>query len=71
MTTSNYYGRSVRGKSNQQLIEECNYDKEKICELDLDVRAKLDLCLELDKILYTKFIRNENQKPSNDTTPSR
>lgn len=71
MTTSNYYGRSVRGKSNQQLIEECNYDKEKICELDLDVRAKLDLCLELDKILYTKFIRNENQKPSNDTTPNR
>lgn len=71
LTTSNYYGRSVRGKSNQQLIEECNYDKNKICELDLDVRAKLDLCLEIDKILYTKFIRNENQKPSNDTTVNR
>lgn len=65
MTTVNYYGRDVRGKSNQELIEECNYDKNKICELDLDVRAKLDLCLEVDKILYTKFIRNENQEPSN------
>lgn len=65
LVTSNYYGRSVRGKSSQTLIEECNYDKNKICELDLDIRAKLDLCLEVDKILYTKFIRNENQKPSN------
>lgn len=63
-TTANYYGRSVRGKSNEELLKECNYDKHKICELDLDVRAKLDLCLSIDKILYTKFIRNENQKPS-------
>lgn len=63
-TTPNYYGTKVRGKSNQQLIEECNYDKAKICQLDLDIRAKLDLCLSIDKILYTKFIRNENQQSS-------
>ena len=63
-TTVNYYGRSIRGKSNEELIKECNYDKNKICELDGDVRLKLDLCLAVDKILYTKFIRNENQEPS-------
>lgn len=63
-TVVNYYGRSVRGKSNEELLKECNYDKHKICQLDLDVKAKLDLCLSIDKILYTKFIRNENQKPS-------
>lgn len=64
LTISNYYGRSVRGKSNKELIELCNYDKQKICNLDLDLRAKLELCLTIDKILYSKFIRNENQQPS-------
>ena len=64
LTISNYIGRKLRGKSNKEILEECNYDKLKVCQLDLDIRAKLDLCLEIDKILYTKFIRNENQEPS-------
>lgn len=71
LTTSNYYGTKVRGKSSEELIKECNYDKHEICQLDLDVRAKLDLCLKVDKILYTKFIRNENQEPSNATKANR
>ena len=62
-TTADRYGRSIRGKSNAELIEECGRDKEKICQLDADIRLKLDMCLEVDKILYTKFIRNENQEP--------
>lgn len=41
----------------------CGGDVNKICKLDLDIRAKLQLCLDADKTLYTKFIRNENQKP--------
>lgn len=61
---SDYRGRSVRGLSNKQIGELYNWDKEKICNADLDIRTKLYLCLESDKILYTKFIRNENQKPS-------
>lgn len=63
-TTTNYYSRAIRGKSNEEIIKESNADKYKICKLDIDIRAKLDLCLEIDKILYTKFIRNEDQKPS-------
>ena len=32
-------------------------------EYDIDLKTKLNICLEADKTLYTKFIRNENQKP--------
>lgn len=63
-TTTNYYNRNIRNKSNEEIIKECNADKYKICKLDIDIRAKLDLCLKVDKILYSKFIRNESQKPS-------
>lgn len=63
-TVSNYNGRSIRGKSDEELIALCNNDKREICKLDTDIRHKLDLCLKIDKILYTKFIRNEDQKPS-------
>ena len=39
------------------LLEELD----KYYNLDLDIKTKLTLCLTVDKILYTKFIRNENQ----------
>lgn len=61
---SDYRGLSVRGKTNKDLLEECQYDTHKIMELDVDMRTKLNLCVEADKLLYTKFIRNENQEPS-------
>lgn len=64
---ADYRHTSVRGKTNSQLIQECKNNTDKICELQVDLKTKLTLCDEADKILYTKFIRNENQEPS--TTP--
>lgn len=58
-----YRHRSLRGKSNDELIELCNNNTNKICELAIDLKTKVTLCDKVDKILYTKFIRNETQKP--------
>lgn len=58
-----YRHRNLRGKSNDEIIKICNGDTTKICELPLDLKTKVTLCDKADKILYTKFIRNENQKP--------
>jgi len=54
--------RGVAGKTEEQILEECNYDKAKICELKLNPRNKLYLCLKADNILYLNFIRNEGQQ---------
>lgn len=59
---ADYRGSKVRGKSNDQLVEECNRDINKICNLDVDVRTKLNMSLKCDIGLYTNFIRNEDQK---------
>lgn len=59
---SDYRHTSVRGKTNQQLIDICNNDIKKICELPIDVKTKLTLCNLVDKTIYYKFIRNEHQK---------
>lgn len=58
---SDYRGSSIRGKSNKQLLEECEYDTDKIMELDLDIKTKLTMCLESDKMLYMNFIRTDEQ----------
>lgn len=63
LETSDYRHSSLRGITNEQLIESCKGNTEKICELPVDIRTKLILCDKSDKILYTKFIRNENQQP--------
>lgn len=63
--TSDYRGASVRGKRNADILEESKGDKYKICDYDVDIRTKLYICLEADKLLYAKFIRNETQKASN------
>lgn len=68
LTVTDYRATSVRGKSNEQLIEECKRDKNKICELPVDVKTKLSMCNEVDKTLYLNFIRNENQKSVNSTS---
>lgn len=62
---SDYRGPAVRGKTNDQLIEEANGDPEYICNLPLGLKAKLNICLKIDKTLYSNFIRNEDQKPIN------
>ena len=60
-TPQDYRSVEVRGKSNAQLIKECDNDLEKICELPVDLKTKLHMCVEVDKMLYTNFIRNEGQ----------
>ena len=60
-TPQDYRSVEVRGKSNEQLIEECDRDLNKICELPVDMKTKLHMCVEVDKMLYTNFIRNEGQ----------
>ena len=60
-TPQDYRSVELRGKSNKQLIEECNNDLNKICELPIDMKSKLHMCVEVDKMLYTNFIRNESQ----------
>lgn len=65
---TDYRGREIRGKHNDELIQICHNDIHEICNLPLGVRAKLTLCNTVDKMLYLNFIRNEAQKPSNATT---
>lgn len=64
---ADYRHSSLRGSSNEDLVNQCKSNTTKICELPIDLKTKLTLCEQTDKILYTKFIRNENQQPS--TTP--
>ena len=60
-TPQDYRAVELRGKSNKQLIEECDNNLEKICELPIDMKSKIHMCVEVDKMLYTNFIRNEGQ----------
>lgn len=62
---SDYRGRSIRGITNDTLAFNADGNLEYICNLPLDIRAKLNICNSIDKTLYTNFIRNENQKPIN------
>ena len=55
---TDYRAYKVRGKTNQDLIEECNRDVDKICELPVDIKTKLTMSVEVDKMLYLNFIRN-------------
>ena len=48
--------------TNQQIIDMCDNNINKICEMPLDVKTKLTLCNLVDKTLYLNFIRNENQQ---------
>ena len=50
------------GKTNEDLIEECGGDLNKICNLKINPRRKLFMCLKANNILYLNFIRNEGQQ---------
>lgn len=63
--STDYRGNALRGKTNEDIKELANFDPKELCKLPLDLRTKLNLCNEVDKTLYAKFIRNENQKPIN------
>lgn len=60
----NYVGNTLKKYTYEELIELADNDVNKICELDLDVKKKLTICNKVDKLLYSKFIRNENQTPN-------
>lgn len=68
---TDYRGPEIRGKSNDDLIVECNGDCNKLCELSVDLKTKLTLCNKSNKMLYTKFIRNEAQKSINAPSTNR
>lgn len=68
---SDYRAASLRGKTNEELIRESNYDAKTICDLPVDVKTKLTLCNSANKMLYLNFIRNENQEPLNFTKACR
>lgn len=59
---SDWRNKNLRGKTNDDLILECNKKPEEIVKLKVDVKTKVNLCTEADDIFYTKFIRNEDQK---------
>ena len=63
--TADYRGNALRGKTNEDILELADYSPESLVKLPLDIRTKLNLCVIADKTLYTKFIRNETQKPIN------
>lgn len=69
-TISDFRESKIRGKTNKQLAEECNGDLDAICELGIDVKTKLSICLDEDKLLYSNFIRNENQSSVHTTKVS-
>lgn len=59
---TDYRHSSLRGKTNEELSKIANNNPKDICNLKIDMKTKLTLCDKADKILYTKFIRNENQE---------
>ena len=56
-----YRSVKVRQYTNEGLIKLTGGDKEKICHLPVSLKIKLSLCLQVDKLMYTKFVRNEAQ----------
>lgn len=68
---SDYRGLSIRGKSNEDLIKEANGDVNYIMNLQLDCKTKLNIILEMNKMLYNKFIRNDEQRPLKYKSPNR
>lgn len=59
---SDYRGKELRGLTNEEIKEKYNNDLVKICNLPLDIKTKLMMCIDINKKLYFKFIRNETQK---------
>ena len=62
-THNNYRHRKYKGKTTEDILATCN-SLDDVMNLEVSVRDKLMIALKLDKTLYTKFIRNENQTAS-------
>ena len=52
----------IEGRTDEQVITDCDNDLNKICELQIDVKRKLNLCIKTNDLLYLNFIRNESQQ---------
>lgn len=59
------------GKTEEDLIAECNGDINKICNLRVNPRRKLFMCLKANDLLYLNFIRNEGQQSVKTTKANR
>lgn len=59
--TENRGPNNEKRKTNDQFLKESNRNTDTICGYEIGLRIKLNLCLEIDKLLYAKFIRNDNQ----------
>lgn len=52
----------IEGRTDEQVIADCDNDLNKICELQIDIKRKLNLCIKTNDLLYLNFIRNESQQ---------
>ena len=68
---ADYKNRALAGKSLDDIAKDCNNDLIEVCNQPLDLKTKLNICIKLDNMLYTNFIRNENQEPYNSRTLDR
>ena len=59
---SDYIGSELREKDYDDMIKMCHNNIDEIMDLHLDIRRKLALCLKINPLIYTKYIRNENQE---------
>lgn len=57
----NTVSHKIEERSYEDMIRNCNRDVNEICKLPIDFRKKAYLCMEVDKTLYKKYIRNEEQ----------
>lgn len=62
ITSADYINKSLRGKTYDDMIEMCHHNVDEIIKLDVDIKKKLEMCLRVNSLLYTKYIRHENQK---------
>lgn len=59
-----YRDTSVRKLTNAEIVERCHGNTDEIMNISMGLKVKLTLCLDADKTLYTKYIRNEGQTKS-------
>lgn len=62
ITSSDYIGVKLRGKTYDDIIKLCNNNVDEVVDLEMDIKKKLAICLRINPLLYTKYIRHESQK---------
>lgn len=62
---------AIQGRTDEQVIADCDNDMNKVCELPIDIKRKLYLCLKINDILYLNFIRNEAQQTAHTAKANR